>query len=293
MTAINGEGYTYCHEHLYIDLSQQKNDIDCRLDQYELIRDELIHLKHRGVYNIIEVTNHFMGRNPQFIENLIEDTKMNILLSTGYYIEGFFPAKIYNQSANDIAQDMIRELVDSIDGSSLKASVIGEIGSSKNHFSITEQKVFQAAAIAHYETGRPISTHLSLSTMGRAQIALLKKFNVDLSSVTVGHCDLRDNLDDILWLIDQGCYVQFDTIGKNTYYPDTKRIAMLCELAKRQLLDRVMLSMDITRRSHLLANGGLGFCYLIDEFIPQLNAHGIAKIDVEQMLKINPFTLFK
>lgn len=291
--AINIEGYTYCHEHLHIDLSKQKYDIDCRLDQYELIREELSELKNRGVFNIIEVTNRFMGRNPQFIEHLIEDTGMNILLSTGYYIEGFFPQHIYGQSAKAISKDMIRELNVGIEGSRLKASLIGEIGSSDNHFSTTEQKVFEAAAMAHYETGRPISTHLSLSTMGREQIALLKKFNVNLSSVTIGHCDLRDNLDDIIWLIDQGCYIQFDTIGKNNYYPDEQRIAMLCKLAERQLLDRVMLSMDITRRSHLKANGGLGFCYLIDEFIPQLKAHGITEKHIDQMLKLTPNTLFK
>lgn len=290
---IDIRGYTYCHEHLHIDLSKQKNDIDCRLNQYELISEELIALKSRGVFNIIEVTNRFMGRNPQFIENLIKDTGMNILLSTGHYIEGFFPPQIYNQSAKDISIDMVRELNIGIDDSYLKASLIGEIGSSNNHFSKTEKIVFEAAAMAHYETGKPISTHLSLSTMGREQIALLKKFNVDLSAVTIGHCDLRDNLDDILWLIDQGCYIQFDTIGKNNYYLDKKRIAMLCALGKRQLLNRVMLSMDITRRSHLKANGGLGFCYLIDEFIPQLKANGITEQNVEQMLRLTPYTLFK
>ncbi len=39
--------------------------------------------------------------------------------------------------------------------------------------------------------------------------------------------------------------VQFDTIGKNSYYPDEKRIAMLHALRDRGLLNRVMLSMDI------------------------------------------------
>ena len=52
-------------------------------------------------------------------------------------------------------------------------------------------------------------------------------------------------------MIDLGAYVQFDTIGKNSYYPDEKRIAMLHALRDRGLLNRVMLSMDITRRSHL------------------------------------------
>ncbi|STM17573.1 phosphotriesterase-like protein [Escherichia coli] len=83
--------------------------------------------------------------------------------------------------------------------------------------------------------------------MGLEQLALLQAHGVDLSRVTVGHCDLKDNLDNILKMIDLGAYVQFDTIGKNSYYPDEKRIAMLHALRDRGLLNRVMLSMDITR----------------------------------------------
>ncbi|MBF4376027.1 phosphotriesterase-related protein, partial [Vibrio anguillarum] len=30
---IDSTGYTYCHEHLHIDLSPQKGNLDCRLDQ--------------------------------------------------------------------------------------------------------------------------------------------------------------------------------------------------------------------------------------------------------------------
>jgi phosphotriesterase-related protein len=60
--------------------------------------------------------------------------------------------------------------------------------------------------------------------MGLEQLALLKRESVDLSRVVVGHCDLKDNLENILRMIDLGAYVQFDTIGKNNYYPDEKRI---------------------------------------------------------------------
>ncbi|MCQ1056627.1 phosphotriesterase-related protein [Photobacterium sp. ZSDE20] len=290
---IDADGYTYCHEHLHIDLSTQKGDIDCRLDQYALIKAEMDALVERGVYNIIEVTNSFMGRNPQFIENLISDTGINILLSTGYYIEGFFPPELYSKSAKSISQEMTREIVVGIEGSSLKASVIGEIGSSQSTFTDIEKKVFEAAAMTHFETGRPISTHQSMSTMGRQQIELLNRFGVDMQSVTIGHCDLKDNLDDILWLLDQGCFVQFDTIGKNAYYPDSRRIAMLKALSERGRLNQVMLSMDITRRSHLQQNGGLGFCYLVDTFIPLLLENGISQTEIDTMMRHNPNQLFQ
>ncbi|WP_348984830.1 phosphotriesterase-related protein [Vibrio sp. YMD68] len=289
---IDSTGYTYCHEHLHIDLSPQKDDIDCRLDQYQLLCDEMVALQTRGVRNIVEVTNAFMGRNPHFIENLMEDTGINVLLSTGFYIEGFFPDSLYTMSVQQIAQGMIKEIEVGIDDSNLKASVIGEIGSSENGFSETEQNVFRGAAIAHLETGRPISTHQSMSTMGKAQIELLKSCSVPMNKVTIGHCDLRDNLDDILWMLDQGCYIQFDTIGKNSYYPDAHRAESLRILCERGYAEQIMLSMDITRRSHLKGNGGLGFSYLIDEFIPLLKEHGITDHQISTMLQTNPTRLF-
>lgn len=290
---INASGYTYAHEHLHIDLSSFKNNIDCRLDQYDLICAEMKTLYALGVRNIIEMTNRYMGRNPQFMLDIIRDTGMNVVACTGYYQHDFFPVHVATTSAEKLAQEMIGEIEQGIDGTSLKAGIIAEIGSSVDVITPDETKVFAAAAIAHRETGRPISTHTSFSTMGLEQLALLKSYGVDLSRVVVGHCDLKDNLDNILRMIEQGAYVQFDTIGKNNYYPDAKRVAMLQEIASRGLLDHVMLSMDITRRSHLKANGGLGFDYLLTTFVPLLQEAGFTQADVDLMLRDNPSVFFK
>lgn len=78
-------GYTWVHEHLHIDLSGFKNNLDCRLDQYDLICQEMKDLRALGVSNIIEMTNRYMGRNPQFMLDLMRDTGINVMACTGYY----------------------------------------------------------------------------------------------------------------------------------------------------------------------------------------------------------------
>ena len=88
-------------------------------------------------------------------------------------------------------------------------------------------------------------------------------------------------------MIDLGAYVQFDTIGKNSYYPDEKRIAMLHALRDRGLLNRVMLSMDITRRSHLKANGGYGYDF-IDHLYSNCASQDSSQADVDVMLRETP-----
>ncbi|MBA7941762.1 phosphotriesterase-related protein [Citrobacter sp. RHBSTW-00271] len=286
-------GYTWVHEHLHIDLSGFKNNLDCRLDQYDLICQEMKDLRASGVSNIIEMTNRYMGRNPQFMLSLMRDTGINVMACTGYYQDAFFPEHVSARSVEQLAQEMVDEIVVGIDGTELKAGIIAEIGSSEGVITPLEEKVFIAAARAYSETGRPISTHTSFSTMGLEQLALLKAHGVDLSRVTVGHCDLKDNLDNIYRMIDLGAYVQFDTIGKNNYYPDEKRIAMLHALRDRGLLSHVMLSMDITRRSHLKANGGNGYDYLLTTFIPQLRQSGFSQADVDTMLRDNPSKFFQ
>ena len=286
-------GYTWVHEHLHIDLSGFKNNLDCRLDQYDLICQEMKDLRALGVSNIIEMTNRYMGRNPQFMLDLMRETGINVVACTGYYQNAFFPEHVAAHSVEQLAQEMVDEIVIGIDGTELKAGIIAEIGSSEGVITPLEEKVFIAAARAHIETGRPISTHTSFSTMGVEQLVLLQAHGVDLSRVTVGHCDLKDNLDNILRMIELGAYVQFDTIGKNNYYPDEKRIAMLHAIRDRGLLSHVMLSMDITRRSHLKANGGNGYDYLLTTFIPQLRQSGFSQADVDTMLRDNPSQFFQ
>ncbi|WP_455772806.1 phosphotriesterase family protein, partial [Yersinia bercovieri] len=150
---INPDGYTYAHEHLHIDLSGFKNNLDCRLDQYQPICDEMRELVAKGVANIVEVTNRYMGRNPQFLLNLMRDSGINVIASTGYYTDSFYPPMVRESTAQQLAQTMIDEIETGIDGTELKAGVIAEIGTSEGVITADEAKVFHAAALTHHATG--------------------------------------------------------------------------------------------------------------------------------------------
>jgi phosphotriesterase-related protein len=286
------EGITYIHEHITIDLSGVKKDSDCKLDAMADTLQELTLLKAAGVCNIVDVTNRGMGRDVEYIRKVQNESGVNILVSTGYYKEPFLPQEVYNSSEKELANIMISEILEGIDGTGIKAVVIGEIGTGKGRISDVEKKVFAASARAHLETGRPITTHTTLGMLAMEQIELLKGFGVDLGKVVIGHVDLSRDLDYIFRLIDQGVYVAFDTIGKENYVPDEERAAMLAEICKRGLAARVMLSMDITRKSHLKNNGGLGYNYLLNCFVPYLKKQGLKASDCDAMLIHNPGLVF-
>ena len=124
-------GYTLAHEHLHIDLSGFKNNVDCRLDQYAFICQEMNDLMTRGVRNVIEMTNRYMGRNAQFMLDVMRETGINVVACTGYYHDAFFPEHVATRSVQELAQEMVDEIEQGIDGTELKAGIIAEIGTSE------------------------------------------------------------------------------------------------------------------------------------------------------------------
>ena len=282
------DGYTLMHEHIFIDLSGIKKLDDCRLDCKNETIEEFKKLYENGVRNITEVTNIGMGRDVNYIKEVSEKSGINVICATGFYREPFYPEFVYEKNEKELSEIMKNDILKGIDGTDIKAGIIGEIGSSKDIMTETELKVFKSAIITHLETGVPITTHTSLGTMGHEQVRLFKEYKVNTDKIVIGHVDLSGNVEYILEMLYNGVYVEFDTIGKNNYLADDIRIEMLKEIEKRELIDRVFLSMDITRKSNMEYKGGIGYNYIFNVFIPKLKEAGIKENSIEKMLKINP-----
>lgn len=288
------DGLTLIHEHTTIDLSRIKNIDDTNLNCKEETIEEFKELYEKyGVRNIIDVTACGMGRNVEYVNEVIEKTGINIIQATGFYKEPFLPEFVYEYTIEELADFMVAEIENGIDGTETKAQVIGEIGTSKDSFEEMEKKVFEAAIIAHKKTNTVISTHTSLGTMAREQAALFKERGVDPKKVIIGHQDLSEDLDQIKFLINEGFWVAFDTIGKNNYVLDTEKIKFLVDLQENNMLDSIVISLDITRKSNMKYQGGIGYTYLFTDFIPMMKEAGITDESIKKMLYENPMKIFE
>ncbi|MDR1893423.1 MAG: phosphotriesterase-related protein [Spirochaetales bacterium] len=279
---------TYMHEHLRLDLSREKGDEDCLLDSFDLIAGELGELSQRGLKRIVDMSCRGMGRDYNYLDRMERQTGIELVVSTGFYKEPFLPPEAIEKNVQELSEIFIRDIEEGAEGSGRRAALIGEIGTSLSLMTPMEEKVFRAAALAHERTGVPISTHTTLGTLGVEQARLLTTLGVEPSRIIIGHLDLANNLNAILRVLDMGVYVEFDTIGKTKYLPEETRVEFIRACCLRGYENQLLLSMDITRKSHLRANGGPGYAYLPDSFLPALKEAGVSQRAIERMLTGNP-----
>ncbi len=278
-------GRTYIHEHLYLDLSRIKNDEDTRFDDVEAVTAEL---RDSGLDSLVEVTNLGMGRNVEILRRISEQAEINVIASTGFYKEPFLPDEIYHLDEREMAKIIIGEITRGIGSTGIKAHVIGEVGTGKDEIRPMELKVLKASIRAHLETGHPIFTHTTLGTMALEQLDLFAAHNADPGKILIGHMDLNCNRDYHRQVAQSGCYLGFDTIGKLSYESDEVRIDHIKYLIEQGHVEQIVLSQDMTRKSHLKKHGGIGFNYLQEVFLPQAQKKGIKEEHLRQMLVDNP-----
>lgn len=268
---------TYSHEHMVIDLSKGKDNPDCYLNAYQEALEELKALKEKGVTRIVDCSNHGIGVDWDTIDKIEQETGIEIIKATGFYKDPFLPEGFEEKSVEELADLMIEDL-------NKGAKIIGEIGTSKNEITENERKVFLAACLAHKKTNAVIITHTTLGTMAKEQVKLFEEHDIPLKKVILSHVALADDQDLMLELAQKGVNLAFDTIGKLNYLNDEKRADFLIALVNAGFADQIVMSMDLTRQSHLTKNGGKGYAYLLDTFVPLLLEKGLSEADLEKIL---------
>ncbi|MCY3779317.1 MAG: phosphotriesterase-related protein [Chloroflexi bacterium] len=268
-------GRTLMHEHVFCDVYRVTGRLNELLNDEALAVEELASLRNAGGTALVEVTTPDLGRDPQALCRVAEKTELHIVMGTGWYRQPFYPPEIDRLPTNRLAEMMIEELTVGVEGSGIRAGIIGEIGIDLDYATAQEERVLRAAARAQKATGAPITTHASMYPVGLAQLEILNDEGADLSRVIIGHCDTYLDQSYHLAILEAGAYVQFDTVGRNHMNPDSRRARALVELARLGWKDKLLLSSDRCHRSDLRAFGGVGYGYVFTTFLDMLRAEGI------------------
>ena len=281
-------GRTLMHEHIFCDVYRVTGRLNELLNDEALSVEELATLRKAGGTALVEVTTPDLGRDPEALRRVAEKTELHIIMGTGWYRQPFYPPEIDRLLTNELADMMITELTDGVEGTGIRAGIIGEIGVNLDYATAQEERVLRAAARAQKATGAPLTTHASMYPVGLLQLEVLKDEGVDLSRVIIGHCDTCLDQAYHLAILESGAYVQFDTVGRNHMNPDTRRASALVELVRLGWKHQLLLSSDRCHRSDLCAFGGVGYGYVFTRFFDLLRAMGIDDDTLDTITIENP-----
>lgn len=286
-------GITMSHEHLALNLTRVRGDDDSDFSCEETIIHEVKRMMDYGVRSVIEVTCNDMGRDVRQLVRISDASDLNIVCATGFYLHQYHPEYVLSGEADAICDIFCRDILEGIDGTNVRAGVIGEVASSHKEITPSEKKVLKAAAKASVITGLAVTTHCQLGTMAMEQSLLLQTEGMDPDKIVLGHLDLTNDRDYHLQVLKTGVNIGFDTIGKTAYLPDETRADNLMWLLEHGFEDRIVLSQDISRRSYFSENKHhSGYMSVMKDFLPLLRQRGIGKETLNKLLVQNPARIF-
>lgn len=288
-------GFTLPHEHTRLSLWH----IPGRWDYWELAPDELTlaeelgDFRRRGGSTLVDLTLDGVGRDPERLRRLASQAGVQIVMGTGWYHEAYYPpeARIDRRSVDDLSGQMIAEFTDGVAGSGVRPGIIGEIGADKPWVSALEERVHRAAARAAQATGMAVTTHSVRSPVGLAQLRIFEEEGLDPGRVVIGHADSYPVLDHYLAILDRGANLQFDLLGHRSGIEEAgelRLVELIVELLERGYGTQLLLSQDVAHDRQLKANGGFGYTYLQQHFLPTLRTAAVGEGEIMQMTVDNP-----
>lgn len=291
-------GVTYLHEHLIIDSEIVKKDMPhIYLPSVENAVSELNDCKVAGVGAMVDCMPTGSGRDIKKLSAISLQSQIHIIAATGLhhikYYEPFAPTEVAN--TNELAKLFITEITIGCEGTSHKAGVIKVVTSGERP-SKREEELFEAAAIAHQETGAPILTHCEHGRGALQQLEMLSKLGVELSSVVLSHTDKVPDYGYHHEILSSGTNVEYDQALRQIDIEKPPSALLTIEMLKQGFGNQIMLGTDGARRSLWSSLGGSpGLSSLHKLWSKKLLQVGATKEQLELMFVSNParFLSFK
>ena len=270
------------------------------LSDVDLAIEEILEFKKFGGDTIVDQTNENMGRDSIALKNISRATGLNIITSTGHYIDANQPEYVAKKREIELAQIMVKEIEEGIDDTGIHAGIIGEIGVSKGILP-NEKKVLRASAIAQKETGVALSVHTwPFGTDGIEILDILEEAGANLEKVIICHVDGQINLEYCKALLSRGVFIEFDHFGKEyremrngklfIIPNDLERIELIYKLVNldTDYINKILLSTDRCLKMELVKYGGFGYAHILKNIIPYMKKFGFSEEQINILISENP-----
>ena len=321
-------GSTTTHEHLYVDFSfmyrpaqdspspeladapitlenlgwirrnYYSNRSNLKLMDLDTTIEEVRKYSEVGGGAIVDATTTEIGRNPNALAQISRESGVHIIMGAGFYVEAAHPEDMDERSVDDLAREIIGDIDEGVEGSGVRAGIIGEIGCTWP-LAPNERKSLSAAAIAQRETGAAILIHPGRHPEAPLEILeLLANGGADLSRVIMGHLDRTVfDFQALQGIAASGCFLEWDLFGnEGSYYPlaeidmpsDAQRLDFIKSVADAGYSDKIVIGQDICTKHRLLKYGGHGYGHILENIVPKMRRKGFSEDVIRAITVDNP-----
>uniref|UniRef100_T1J091 Uncharacterized protein n=1 Tax=Strigamia maritima TaxID=126957 RepID=T1J091_STRMM len=261
--------------------------------------EDVIKFKNFGGGTIVENTTHGLQRDLEFMKKVANDTGINIVAGTGFYISAAQTPNILSIKMEEIADLMRNEIINGCDG--IKCGVIGELGCSWPLHGF-EKKNLSAAAIVQEELNAPVMIHPGRHHEAPSEtLRYFLEAGGKASKTVMAHLDrsIFDNCE-LVEFAKMGSYCEFDLFGIEVsiyqlndsvdMISDAERISKLTHLIEEGFEDKIVISHDIHTKHRLTNFGGNGYSHILRYVVPQMKNRKFTQTIINKILIQNPTT---
>lgn len=283
ITAI--AGCILAHEHLQIDLSDQKGPlVRIGAEEEDAVVDDLRHAKEFGLAAITDLSAPGFGRDPPALRRISERSGIAVVCAAGFYWDPF-PEVAINGSVEALRDTMIAEIEVGVAG--VRCGVI-KVGTHRGTPDPVAERTFRAAAAASRATGAPVITHTSSPDQSAWHLRVLGQAGMDMRRVVISHMGAARSVDELVEAGRSGAFLGVDKVSFPKGPTNDQLADLVRDACARGLERQIILSSDIARRTLLRRYGGRGYATVLADFVPMLQARGITGAQLETMLHDNP-----
>ncbi|MDD3787074.1 MAG: hypothetical protein PHO94_00065 [Petrimonas sp.] len=290
-------GITLTHEHILVDFIGADSVSASRYNVNEVMEKVLPYLqeiKALGCQTFVECTPEYLGRDPQLLKRLSDETQLHILTNTGFYgvrNNKFIPSSFLGKSAEALLEIWIAEWENGIRGTGIKPGFI-KIGVDSDSLSQFHTTLVEAAALTHLQSGLVIASHTGPSLPAFQQMEVLERYGVSPEAFIWVHAQSEKEVEKLSLAAEKGAWISLDYISEG----NVDEIASLIRYLDEQgHLSRVLLSHDAGWFDPAKPGGGdfRGFTALFTKLIPTLENSGFTREKINRLLRENPARAFE
>jgi len=303
-------GTTLMHEHVFVRTPDAAWDWDLGWGDTETrIADavkRLEELKDAGVDSIVDLTVPGNGRDAPVLRRIAEQTRLNIVVATGWYTYESLPPSFHWRSilggsaAEVLTEWFVRDIEEGIGSSGVKAGIL-KCATDEAGVTTDGESILRGVARAHRRTGAPISTHThAASRNGLDQQRIFEEEGVDLSRVVIGHSGDTTELDYLEELVGRGSYIGMDRFGVHAMLSFEERVGVVADMCEQGHADHMVLSHDASCfidwfDEAMLKEGAPDwhFRHITESVVPALKERGVTEEQITTMLVDNPRRIFE